>query len=311
LGGAPGIAGSGVAGSGPAGAGGSFDAKGGAGGVGHGGASGPAGAGGAAGKAGTGGATVVGLGGTIGGVAGAGGAMSTGGTLVPPSFDNVTTCVLTPTDGAGEGPFFIHEDEVNNDPTIFRQDTRDGHPGVELQLHLRVLDQSMGCNVPIKDVEVYVWHTDALGFYSGFNNQNPDMSYMGAAERTVENADRFCRGAQVTNADGVVSFRTLFPGWYNGRAIHIHFVALRKGSGPSTQSYRGQQYMVFTTQMYFEEAFSRNIHEKYDPYKTRASGTAYNRYVKPETMVRPTATMKDNIAIGALNILTSSTGSRR
>jgi len=218
---------------------------------------------------------------------------------------------LKQTSGAGERPFFIHEDEVNNDPTIFRQDTRDGHPGVELQLHLRVLDQSMGCNVPIKDVEVYIWHTDALGFYSGFNNQNPDMSYMGAAERTVENADRFCRGAQVTNADGVVSFRTLFPGWYNGRAIHIHFVALRKGSGPTTQSYRGQQYMVFTTQMYFDEAFSRNIHEKYDPYKTRASGTAYNRYVKPETAVRPTSTMKDNIAIGALNILTSSTGSRR
>src|SRR4029453_12508100 len=111
-------------------------------------------------------------------------------------------------------------------------------------------------------------------------NQDPNMTYMGAIERTVENGDRFCRGAQLSNSDGVVSFRTLYPGWYNGRAIHIHFVALRKGSGPTTQSYRGTQYMVFTTQMYFDEQFSRNIHENFAPYMTRASGNSYSRYVK-------------------------------
>jgi hypothetical protein len=89
-------------------------------------------------------------------------------------------------------------------------------------------------------VEVYVWHTDALGFYSGFDDQDPNQTYSGGFERTVQNADRFCRGVQVTDDDGIVVFRTLYPGWYNGRAIHIHFVALRPGSGPGTMSYRGR-----------------------------------------------------------------------
>ena len=265
--------------------------------------------------AGTGGTMIGGSGGMgSGGVTGAGGAVAgTGGAggSGAPDFDAVATCVLTPTDPAGEGPFFIHNSEVMTDIDLFRNDMRDGQAGVELDLYLRVLDTSMGCNMPIKGVEVYVWHTNATGFYSGFNGQNPNLSYTGAAERMPENDDRFCRGAQVTNSDGVVSFRTVFPGWYNGRAIHIHFVALRPGSGAGTASYRGSQYMVFTTQMYFDETFSRSIHEHYDPYTTRASGTAYNMYVKPETAVRPTVRMNGNVVVGALNVLTSSTGSRR
>jgi hypothetical protein len=69
--------------------------------------------------------------------------------------------------------------------------------------------------------------------------------------------------------------------------------------------------MVFTTQMYFEETFSRSIHQTYSPYNARASGTAYDRCVKPETAVRPTARMSGDVALGFLNIITSSTGSRR
>ncbi len=270
---------------------------------------GGAGAGGilGGGGAGTGGARGEGGATGSGGATGAGGA----GSSMMPNFDNVATCVLTPTDPAGEGPFYIHQSEVMTDIDLFRNDMRDGQAGIELDLYLRVLDTSMGCNMPIKGVEVYVWHTNATGFYSGFNNQNPDMPYAGAAERTPENDDRFCRGAQVTNSDGVVSFRTIFPGWYDGRAIHIHFVALRPGSGPLTTSYRSTQYMVFTTQMYVDEAFSRMIHEHNAPYMARATGANYNRYVKPETMVRPTMQMQGNVAVGALNILTSSTGSRR
>jgi protocatechuate 3,4-dioxygenase beta subunit len=275
------------------------------------GAGGTTGAGGQGGASGAAGTSASGGKGGSGGVSG-GGATGTGGSLQPPSFDDVASCTLTATDGAGEGPFFIHEDEVNNDPSIFRQDMRDGKPGLELQLHLRLLDQSMGCNTPIKDVEVYVWHTDALGFYSGFNGQDPNMSYTGAAERTVENGDRFCRGAQVTDANGIVSFRTVYPGWYNGRPIHIHFVALKKGSGPTTQSYRGTQYMIFTTQMYFEEAFSRNIHENNQPYTTRLTG-GYSTYVKPnaQSMVRPTMKMSGNVAVGMMNIITNPATSRR
>jgi protocatechuate 3,4-dioxygenase beta subunit len=138
------------------------------------------------------------------------------------------------------------------------------------------------------------------------------MTYTGGIERTVENDDRFCRGILVTDSDGIVRFRTVYPGWYNGRAIHIHFVALRPGSGPSTMSYRSSQYMVFTTQMYFAEQFSRSIHEHNAPYMARASGASYNMYVKPQnTTVNPTATMQGNIAVGVLNVITSAKGSRR
>jgi protocatechuate 3,4-dioxygenase beta subunit len=261
---------------------------------------GAAGAGGAAGKAGTGGAA---------GAAGATGAGGTSGSLVS-MFDKAASCTLTPTDPAGEGPFFIHDGEGSTEELI-RSDTRDGQAGVTLQLNLRMLDTTMGCNVPVSGAQVYVWHTNALGFYSGFNNQNPDMPYSGSAERTPDNQDRFLRGIQLTDDNGIVSFTQVFPGWYDGRAIHIHFIALRPGSTPDTSSYRSTQYMIFTTQMYFPEAFSRNIHENNAPYNTRASGANYDKYVKPETMVQPTSHMDGNTAVAFLNILTASNGSRR
>jgi protocatechuate 3,4-dioxygenase beta subunit len=166
---------------------------------------------------------------------------------------------------------------------------------------------------PIADVEVYTWHTDALGFYSGFENQNPNQRYMGVFERTVENGDRFSRGMQVTNAEGVASFKTVYPGWYFGRPIHIHFVALRKGSMAATSSYRAAQYHIFTTQLYFEEQFSRMILEKNEPYTMRASGSGYEAYVKPnaQSMVRPAVRMEGNIVVASLNIITGSMQSRR
>jgi protocatechuate 3,4-dioxygenase beta subunit len=247
------------------------------------------------------------------GVMAVGDAGAGGGDFFPPMFTDAPTCTLTGTDSAGEGPFFIHEDEVMTDPSLKRVDMRDGREGVEMQLNYRLLDQDGMCMKPIADVEVYTWHTDALGFYSGFNNQNPNQTYMGGIERTVENMDRFCRGMQVTNAEGVVSFRTIYPGWYYGRPIHIHFVALRKGSMAATSSYRSAQYHIFTTQLYFEEAFSRMIHEKNAPYTMRTSGSGYSTYVKPnaQSMVRPTVRMEGNVVVASLNIITKASGSRR
>lgn len=233
--------------------------------------------------------------------------------LLPPMFSDAPTCTLTATDSAGEGPFFIHEDEVMTDPTLKRVDMRDGREGVELQLNYRLLDADGNCMKPIADVEVYTWHTDALGLYSGFNGQNPDQTYMGGGERTVENMERFCRGMQLTNAEGVASFRSIYPGWYFGRPIHIHFVALRKGSKAEVSSYRSAQFHIFTTQLYFEEQFSRKIHENNAPYTKRTSGDGYAMYVKPnaQSMVRPSARMEGKIVVASLNIITKASGSRR
>ena len=269
----------------------------------------------AAGQGSTAGASGGAAGGSAGTAAptgGMGAASGGGGSFIPVTFDMVPSCTLTPTDPAGEGPFFLHEDEVMNDMSLMRSNMSEGKPGIEMQLNLRVLDSEGMCMKPISGVEVYVWHTDALGFYSGFNGQDPNKTYSGGIERTVENMDRFCRGIQVTDEMGVVKFRTVYPGWYNGRAIHIHFVALHKGSMADTASYRSKQSMVFTTQMYFQEQFSRMIHENNDPYKTRASGTGYNQYVKPQNMVVvPSTKMEGNVVVASLNIVTAGTGSRR
>lgn len=239
---------------------------------------------------GAGGAGGVQAGGSAG-TAGAGG--SGGGGLVVPSFDDVPTCTASKTDGAGQGPFFIHELEKEDDMSLFRQDIRgqynmDAPAGVEMHLHLRLLDaSSTTCNQkPLPDVDVYIWHTDAQGFYSGFGKrgtgteQKPDTPYAGKpGQNDLENIDRFCRGIQTTDANGVVSFRSVFPGWYNGRDLHIHFVAFQKGSmslGRTTYSKANSGgKWLFTTQFYFDPAFSKSIHEANEPYLTRTKLSAY------------------------------------
>ncbi|MCL2449456.1 MAG: hypothetical protein FWD17_10955 [Polyangiaceae bacterium] len=210
-----------------------------------------------------------------------------------PSWDQVATCVASNTDAAGQGPFFIHELEKNDDISLIRQDIRgrynqDAEPGVEMQLYLRVLDStSTSCNqVPVPNIDVYVWHVDAQGYYSGFgtrggsDEQKPDTPYAGVpSTNALENTDRFLRGVQTTDENGVVAFRSIFPGWYNGRDLHIHFVAFKKGSmSEGRVAYtkaNSQGYWLFTTQFYFDPAFIKTIHENNQPYLRRTTLSAY------------------------------------
>lgn len=218
------------------------------------------------------------------------------GDLVVPPWDAVPTCMLvSATDGAGQGPFFIHEKEKSDDISLYRQDIRGRYnttaaPGVEMQLHLRVLSRaSMDCGRPIvvPNVEIYIWHTDGQGFYSGFgtrggaDEQKPDDPYMGVPSTTnLDTSERFCRGIQTTNSDGVASFRSIFPGWYNGRVLHIHFVAFKPGSnsvGRNVYSKQNEPDWLFTTQLYVDKAFAESVHGQYDPYRARTRLSAYDR----------------------------------
>jgi protocatechuate 3,4-dioxygenase beta subunit len=204
----------------------------------------------------------------------------------PPSWDDVPTCAASNADGAGQGPFFIHDGERGDDIDLFRQDIRGRYdaaaePGTEMELHVRVLDgSSSDCGgSPVAGIDVYVWHTDAQGYYSGFGepgDQRPDEPYAGVPNQNdLENPDRFCRGAQVTDQNGVVSFRSIFPGWYNGRDIHVHFLALRRGSeARGRQTYSGGDHL-FTTQFYFEPSLSDRIHKASEPYLRRTVLPAY------------------------------------
>lgn len=206
----------------------------------------------------------------------------------PPPWDDVPMCTASKTDGAAQGPFFIHNLEKDDDIELFRQNIQGQYDpaaesGVEMQLHLRILDYtSSDCGgTPVPDVEVYIWHTDAQGYYSGFGlkgtdtEQRPDTPYFERpvpGQNDLQNPDRFCRGAQTTNAEGVVSFKSYFPGWYNGRDVHIHFVALKKGTmSRGRTTYNGMGHL-FTTQMYFEPALSEAVHTSGQPYLRRTEG---------------------------------------
>src|SRR2546423_293933 len=109
----------------------------------------------------------------------------------------LVTCVLTPE--LTEGPYYIAGEKV-------RRDIREGHPGTLLTLDLRVLNVAT-CS-PIKGAAVDIWHADAAGNYSGFG--------AGSSSRT------FLRGIRKTDANGLAAFTTIYPGWYSGRAVHIH-----------------------------------------------------------------------------------------
>jgi len=138
-------------------------------------------------------------------------------------------CVLSPE--LSEGPFYL-------DVELVRADITEGKEGAPLELAVTVVDAD-SC-APIADAAVDVWHCDAGGTYSG-----------------VQGADgTFLRGIQITDGEGRAGFSTIFPGWYSGRAVHIH-VKVHLGSDST-----------FTGQLFFHEADTAEVYET-DPYAAR------------------------------------------
>lgn len=117
-----------------------------------------------------------------------------------------SACTLIPSET--EGPFPL---DLNENTTFFRQDIRGDREGVPLQLKMRIIGED-SC-APMPNVRVNVWHCDKDGIYSGYDNaMNPGST-----------STNWLRGYQMTDANGEVSFMTIFPGWYSGRICHIHF----------------------------------------------------------------------------------------
>jgi protocatechuate 3,4-dioxygenase beta subunit len=206
-------------------------------------------------------------------------------------FDDAASCTLTTTDI--EGPFFIDDHEFPDDTDLIRSDIREGLAGVETRLYFRLLDARMQC-APIAGAELYIWHCNADGLYSGFNGQDPSKPYMGAASPTPMNKDRFCRGVQLTDASGVASFTTMYPGWYAGRPIHIHLMG--RFDGVATR--------LITTQLYFAAAFTKEVHGSEPAYMARAAsipaGSANPPTGKP---AMPTMKHTPGLVTGTLNVI--------
>ncbi len=134
-------------------------------------------------------------------------------------------CVLMPQ--STEGPFYV-------DPHLQRSDITEGRPGRPLLLRLNILD-AQGCG-PSAGARVDVWHCDARGGYSSFDGRG------GKDSRT------YLRGSQLSDGNGSVLFRTIWPGWYQGRAPHVHFKVLLRNSE------------VLTAQIYFPDEINARVY---------------------------------------------------
>lgn len=158
------------------------------------------------------------------------------------------TCVMTPAKTVG--PYFVEERLNRSD---VRSDTHTGavQPGAPLVLKLQIFDADNGC-APVKGATVDIWHANASGLYS-------DESANGTA------GQNWLRGFQTTDADGLVTFTTVYPGWYTGRAVHIHFKVRVYDGGTET--------LEFTSQMFFTDAMNASVFTTYSPYKDRAKQT--------------------------------------
>ncbi|TVQ07202.1 MAG: twin-arginine translocation pathway signal protein [Leptolyngbya sp. DLM2.Bin27] len=147
-------------------------------------------------------------------------------------------CTVRPQQTAG--PFFI---DAGLDRSDIRSDSVTGSvkPGVPLTLQFQVSQLGANACVPLAGAIVDVWQCDATGVYSGVVDR-----------RANSVGQTFLRGAQVTNADGMVEFATIYPGWYPGRTVHIHFKI--RGNVAPNQGYE------FTSQLYFDDAVSDRIY---------------------------------------------------
>jgi protocatechuate 3,4-dioxygenase beta subunit len=147
-------------------------------------------------------------------------------------------CVVTPKQT--EGPFFIDKRLERSD---IRVDPANGMvlAGTPLALTLRVHRVGRSACLPMPGVIVDVWHCDANGQYSGV-----------AQGRDGTAKDSFLRGYQASDSDGAVRFMTIYPGWYPGRAVHIHFKVRTASSGNRTSE--------FTSQLYFDDGITDIVH---------------------------------------------------
>jgi protocatechuate 3,4-dioxygenase beta subunit len=171
----------------------------------------------------------------------------TTGTLGPELFDGSASCSLTPQET--EGPYYFDADAI-------RSDIREDRPGTQLRLAMRVQDAS--CN-PLPNAVVDIWHCDAGGIYSGFESAS-----RGGAGGARTDQHTYLRGAQVTNASGIVQFSTVYPGWYRGRTVHVHFKV------------HLDSRTLLTSQLYFDENVTSAVYSR-APYSTHTGRDRFNR----------------------------------
>jgi len=187
-------------------------------------------------------------------------------TQAPPALAAASTARLTPE--LTEGPYWV-------DTMLRRADVRANTPGaktapgvaqdgVPLELTINVLEGGE----PLSGVAVDIWHANAHGLYSDESSQSAG----GGTSGGDTSGQNYLRGYQITGKDrgvndapvaGQASFKTIWPGWYTGRAIHIH-VRVRK------LSKHGATIAGYTTQIFFSDSDNDAVLSGAAPYNTRS-----------------------------------------
>jgi protocatechuate 3,4-dioxygenase beta subunit len=150
------------------------------------------------------------------------------------------SCVMTPE--LTIGPYFVEENLNRSD---IRSDSGGAsvQDGVKLTLTMNIFNYDSDC-AAVSDAKVDIWHCNALGRYSDESANNTS-------------GHQWLRGYQTSDSSGQVTFTTIFPGYYSGRATHIH-VRVRVGSTD------------YTTQIFFTEDQTAAVNQR-TPYSTNNS----------------------------------------
>jgi protocatechuate 3,4-dioxygenase beta subunit len=158
-------------------------------------------------------------------------------------------CVVRP--ALTEGPYFV--DEMLNRSDV-RVEPSDGSvkQGVPLYLTFNVSLISGSACTPLEGAQVDIWHCDALGEYSDVQDQV---------------GKKYLRGYQITDANGAAQFITIYPGWYRGRTVHIHFKI--RTDPASDQGYE------FTSQLFFDDNLTDQVHTQ-QPYASHGQRDTRN-----------------------------------
>ena len=153
------------------------------------------------------------------------------------------------------GPYFVDE-QLNRSDIRTEPSDNSVKEGVPLTLAIGVFDVANNSCTPLTDAQVDIWHCDALGVYSGVSDQGFDTT-----------GQQFLRGYQLTDGTGKVQFLTIYPGWYSGRAVHIHFTIRTKAAD-------GSDYQ-FTSQFFFDDALTDQVHAQ-EPYASKGQRDTRN-----------------------------------
>lgn len=165
------------------------------------------------------------------------------------SATGLPACVVKPE--LTEGPYFVDEklnrSDIRSDPA-----TGDVRPGALLALAFAVSQVRQGSCDPFEGALVDVWHCDAEGTYSDVSDPRAGSTQ----------GQKFLRGYQVTDAAGMARFTTIYPGWYSGRAVHVHF-KIRTDAGADAG-------LEFTSQLFFDESVTDMVHAR-APYASKGT----------------------------------------